>query len=208
MCLWLHADDLCVVAVEFRGRIGIDPNNRLDASETPYLLNFSRWQMSPMSPMNEENAEIGGVDLAQGIEILAVPDGSILLGHARGETVLLIRRGDEIFALGATCTHYGAPLVSALLVGGTVRCPWHHACFSVATGEAIRAPALNPLSCWRVEQRAGIAYVKKGWNAANRRCTGQPLALQARSLSSEVVRRAMPQRKRFGVKAIPATSQC
>ena len=111
--------------------------------------------------MNQHNAEPGGPESAQGIEIASVPDGTMLLGHARGEAVLLVRRGHEIFALGATCTHYGAPLVDGLLVEDTVRCPWHHACFSITTGEVVRAPALNPVSCWRVEQRGGMAYVKE-----------------------------------------------
>jgi NADPH-dependent 2,4-dienoyl-CoA reductase/sulfur reductase-like enzyme/nitrite reductase/ring-hydroxylating ferredoxin subunit len=75
----------------------------------------------------------------------------MLLGHARGEPVLLARRGDEVFAIGAICTHYGAPLEQGLLDGDTVRCQWHHACFSLRTGEALRAPALNPVSHWRVE---------------------------------------------------------
>ena len=69
-----------------------------------------------------------------------------------------MRRGDELFAIGAVCTHYGGPLAEGLLVGDTVRCPWHHACFSLRTGEALRAPALNPVACWRVEQRDGKAY--------------------------------------------------
>jgi len=111
--------------------------------------------------MNQENTELGGPDLTQGVEILTIPDGTMLLGHARGEAVLLIRRDDEMFAIGATCTHYGAPLVGGLIVGDTVRCPWHHACFSVTTGEALRAPALNPVSCWRVERRGSMVYVKE-----------------------------------------------
>ena len=66
--------------------------------------------------MNQENTELGGPDLTQGVEISTVPDGTMLLGHIRDEAVLLIRRGDEMFAIGATCTHYGAPLVDGLLV--------------------------------------------------------------------------------------------
>jgi len=67
------------------------------------------------------------------------------------ESLLLIRRGDELFAIGAECTHYNAPLGEGLLVDETVRCPWHHACFSLRTGAVLRAPALDPVPCWRVE---------------------------------------------------------
>jgi len=106
--------------------------------------------------MNEMPA---GPDLANGIAVSAIADGSMIPGHVRGEPVLLIRRGDEFFAIGAICTHYGAPLADGLLVGDTVRCPWHHACFSLRTGEALRAPALDPVSCWSVEQRDGTVVV-------------------------------------------------
>src|ERR1039458_3097102 len=101
--------------------------------------------------MSEEKAKLNGPDLTQGVELSTIPDGTVLLGHAQGEPVLLARRGDEVFAIGAICTHYGAPLEQGLLDGDTVRCQWHHACFSLRTGEALRAPALNPVSHWRVE---------------------------------------------------------
>jgi apoptosis-inducing factor 3 len=107
--------------------------------------------------MSEEKAKLSGPDLTQGVELSTVPDGTMLLGHAQGEPVLLARRGDELFAIGAICTHYGAPLEQGLLVGDTVRCPWHHACFSLHTGEALRAPALNPVSRWRVEAVRDLA---------------------------------------------------
>jgi NADPH-dependent 2,4-dienoyl-CoA reductase/sulfur reductase-like enzyme/nitrite reductase/ring-hydroxylating ferredoxin subunit len=101
--------------------------------------------------MSEEKPKLSGPDLTQGVELATFPDGSMLLGHAQGEPVLLARRGDEVFAIGAICTHYGAPLEQGLLDGDAVRCQWHHACFSLRTGEALRAPALNPVSHWRVE---------------------------------------------------------
>ena len=101
--------------------------------------------------MSEEKPKLSGPDLTQGVELATIPDGTMLLGHAQGEPVLLARRGDEVFAIGAICTHYGAPLEQGLLDGDTVRCQWHHACFSLRTGEALRAPALNPVSHWRVE---------------------------------------------------------
>ncbi len=98
-----------------------------------------------------------------------IADGAMLAGHAHGEPALLARRGDELFAIGAVCTHYGAPLAEGLLVGETVRCPWHHACFSLRTGEALRAPALDAVSCWRVEQRDGMAYVRGKLRDAGRK---------------------------------------
>jgi NADPH-dependent 2,4-dienoyl-CoA reductase/sulfur reductase-like enzyme/nitrite reductase/ring-hydroxylating ferredoxin subunit len=106
-----------------------------------------------------EPPKLSGPDLTKGVPLSAIADGAMVAGHAHGEPALLARRGDELFAIGAACTHYGAPLAEGLLVGDTVRCQWHHACFSLRTGAALRAPALDPVSCWRVEQRDGIAYV-------------------------------------------------
>ncbi len=107
--------------------------------------------------MSEETTKLSGPDFTQGVDLSTVPDGTMLRGHALGEPVLLVRRGDEVFAIGAICTHYGAPLEEGLLVGDTVRCPWHHACFSLRTGKALRAPALDPISCWRVEEVRDVA---------------------------------------------------
>src|SRR5215831_3225636 len=109
--------------------------------------------------------ELKGPDLGQGVGLASVPDGGSLLGHAGGEAVLIARHGDEVFAVGATCTHYSGPLAEGVVVfeGGKaeVRCPWHHACFSLRTGEAMRAPALAPIACYRVERQGGLVRVGK-----------------------------------------------
>jgi NADPH-dependent 2,4-dienoyl-CoA reductase/sulfur reductase-like enzyme/nitrite reductase/ring-hydroxylating ferredoxin subunit len=111
--------------------------------------------------MTAAKAKLEGSDFAQGISLENLKDGALLLGHAQGEDVILARRGDEVFAIGATCTHYGAPLADGLLVGDTVRCPWHHACFSLRNGKVLRAPALSPIACWKVEQHDGLVYVRE-----------------------------------------------
>ena len=109
--------------------------------------------------MAEESSELEGPDFEKGCEIEKVADGEMLLGHAFGEPVLLARRGDELFAIGATCTHYGGPLAKGLMVDCTVRCPWHHARFDLRTGEAIAAPALNDVACYNIEKRGERFFV-------------------------------------------------
>jgi NADPH-dependent 2,4-dienoyl-CoA reductase/sulfur reductase-like enzyme/nitrite reductase/ring-hydroxylating ferredoxin subunit len=94
--------------------------------------------------------ELTGPDLSAGVEVSKLVENAPLLGHANGEAVMLVRKGTEIRALGATCTHYSGPLAEGLIVGETVRCPWHHACFDLRTGEALGAPALDPVPCYEV----------------------------------------------------------
>ena len=109
--------------------------------------------------MAGSDAPLTGPDLAAGVDAGGLAPGATLLGHAHGEAVLLARLGDEYTAIGATCSHYGGPLAEGMVVGETVRCPWHHACFSLRTGEALAAPALSPVPCWQVEQRDGRVFV-------------------------------------------------
>jgi len=106
-----------------------------------------------------ENTETSGPDLVAGIADNELTEGMPLLGHAAGEPVVVVRRGEDVYAVSAACTHYGGPLAEGLVVGTTIRCPWHHACFNLRTGAAIRAPALNDLTCWTVEQRDGKIFV-------------------------------------------------
>jgi apoptosis-inducing factor 3 len=110
--------------------------------------------------MAQEEKKLTGPDLAQGIALDELTDGGMLVGHAGDEQILLVRRGKEVFAVGAQCTHYQGPLAEGLLVGDTVRCPWHHACFDLRNGEALRAPAFSPLECWKVEQLDGLISVR------------------------------------------------
>src|SRR6267378_4163633 len=100
-------------------------------------------------------------DLALGIAVDSLSSGGTLLGRVGEEDVLLTRTGDRFFAVGAHCTHYHGPLAEGLVVGDTVRCPLHHACFSLETGEALRAHAMDPIACWRVERRGDVVFVRE-----------------------------------------------
>jgi NADPH-dependent 2,4-dienoyl-CoA reductase/sulfur reductase-like enzyme/nitrite reductase/ring-hydroxylating ferredoxin subunit len=99
-------------------------------------------------------------DLTAGLPANAVANGSTLAGKVGDADVVLVRTGDKFFAVGAHCTHYHGALADGLVVGNTIRCPLHHACFSLTTGEALRAPALDPIRCWQVEQRDGRVFVR------------------------------------------------
>jgi NADPH-dependent 2,4-dienoyl-CoA reductase/sulfur reductase-like enzyme/nitrite reductase/ring-hydroxylating ferredoxin subunit len=98
--------------------------------------------------------------LTKGVASSDLAEGKMLTGIVGGEEVLLVRQNGAVRAIGAHCTHYHGPLADGLIVGDTIRCPWHHACFSLKTGEALAAPALSPVPCWQAEERDGRIVVK------------------------------------------------
>src|SRR5882672_9039959 len=104
-------------------------------------------------------------DLTPGPPAGSLAAGARLLGRVGEDDVLLARAGDRFFAVGAHCTHYHGALADGLIVGNTVRCPLHHACFNLETGEALRAPALDPIGCWRVERRGDVVFVREKMSA-------------------------------------------
>jgi NADPH-dependent 2,4-dienoyl-CoA reductase/sulfur reductase-like enzyme/nitrite reductase/ring-hydroxylating ferredoxin subunit len=124
--------------------------------------------------MAEEQKPASGPDLTKGVSLSDFKDDK-LLGHVGDDEVLLVRSGGDIFAVGAHCSHYHGPLADGLVTGESVRCPWHHACFDLRTGEAERAPALNPIDCWAVEQRDGRIFVTQ------KREQPQPRAMAAKT---------------------------
>jgi NADPH-dependent 2,4-dienoyl-CoA reductase/sulfur reductase-like enzyme/nitrite reductase/ring-hydroxylating ferredoxin subunit len=124
--------------------------------------------------MTQDQTQPSGPDLAQGVALAELAERGKLVGHVGDAQVLLVRHGSDVFAVDAACTHYHGPLVDGLVVDDTVRCPWHHACFDLRTGEALHAPALSPLACWAVEQRDGKIFVRERGAppAPRRRATG------------------------------------
>ncbi|HEY8256368.1 MAG TPA: FAD-dependent oxidoreductase [Gemmatimonadales bacterium] len=109
--------------------------------------------------MSSDDQKPSGPDLREGVAADRVAEGACLAGQVDGEAVLLARAGGEWFAIGAACSHYSGPLPEGIIVGDTVRCPWHHACFSLRTGKPLRPPALRPLDRWIVEARDGHVRV-------------------------------------------------
>jgi NADPH-dependent 2,4-dienoyl-CoA reductase/sulfur reductase-like enzyme/nitrite reductase/ring-hydroxylating ferredoxin subunit len=109
--------------------------------------------------MASSHAAAGGPDLKLGVPEDRIGESGILLGQVDGEPVLLIRRGPVYHAIGATCSHWSGPLAEGIVNGDTVRCPLHHACFDIHTGEAIRPPALAPIPCYQVVRELDVVRV-------------------------------------------------
>jgi len=130
--------------------------------------------------MDEAQSKPKGPDLALGVKLGDIADGTSLLGHVGDEAVLLARLANEFFAIGSACSHYGGPLAEGLIVGDTVRCPWHHACFSLRSGEAVGAPAFNPVPCWRVQKRNGKVFVHEKVDSASQRRSGKLLSISGK----------------------------
>lgn len=109
--------------------------------------------------MTQSPETANGPDLVVGVPTPDVPEGGKLVGRVGEEEVLVARVGGALFAIGAHCTHYGGPLGEGLIVGQTVRCPWHHAHFCLKSGEALAAPAIDPVKCWKVTETEGVIRV-------------------------------------------------
>ncbi len=107
-------------------------------------------------------SEPTGPDLSAGVSAATLKENEPLLGHVGKDPVLLTRIGQDVSAVSAVCAHYHGPLEQGLVVDGTVRCPWHHACFSLRTGELLGAPGLNSLPRWKVERQGDrVAVTEK-----------------------------------------------
>ena len=102
-----------------------------------------------------------GPDFALGVAGKDIADGAVLRGHVAGKEAIMLRRGVDVFIVGAHCTHYHAPLADGLVVGDEIHCPWHHACFSLRTGAATCAPAFDALRAWRVECVGDVYFARE-----------------------------------------------
>ena len=135
--------------------------------------------------MSDHSDELTGPDLTKGVEISSIHPGQLVAGHAFGEPVLLVHVEPNWFAIGGKCTHYGAPLDQGVLVGETIRCPWHHACFDLRNGAASCAPALNDQPVYDVAIENDIVRI------VGKRDTGRLKAEEHRTRGSRAPERVL-----------------
>ncbi len=122
---------------------------------------------------NSPSDDSKGPDLTQGIDASSIPAEGVFAGHVGEEPVILARIEEAIVAIDGACSHYSGPLKDGLRVGRTINCPWHHACFDLATGVALKAPALGPVDRWRVEVIEGRVFVREKLAAAKQPSRGR-----------------------------------
>ncbi|WP_213949517.1 FAD-dependent oxidoreductase [Luteibacter sp. dw_328] len=109
----------------------------------------------------DSDASPVGPDFSQGVYASTLPEDGVFAGHVNGEAIIVARTNDGIVALGGACSHYSGPLHEGLRVGDTISCPWHHACFDLKTGRALKAPALAPVARWKVEEEGGKVFIRE-----------------------------------------------
>ena len=87
-------------------------------------------------------------------------DGKPLRVEVEGTPVMLLRQGESIFAIGATCTHLGGPLDEGEIDGDTVICPWHGSVFRLNNGGLVHGPATFPQPGYDVRVESGQVAIR------------------------------------------------
>lgn len=113
--------------------------------------------------VNHANATEPPADETDVAALGDVPDGGMKRADAGGYPVLLVRRGGEVNAIGAVCSHQGGPLDEGTLEGDVVTCPWHGSRFCILDGGIVSGPAAYPQPAFRatvVDGRIRVAAVE------------------------------------------------
>lgn len=90
-------------------------------------------------------------------------EGTPVRADAGGTPVVLVKRGEHMYALDATCPHMGGPLDEGKVDGDTIQCPWHGSAFCLADGSVRRGPAVEPAKRFDVRLHDGKVEVRRAW---------------------------------------------
>ncbi len=74
--------------------------------------------------------------------------------------LFLLKRGNEIYAMGDKCAHLGGPLSEGKIEGDVVQCPWHGSQFCLKDGSVVNGPATNHQPVLDVTVAGGQVLVK------------------------------------------------
>lgn len=87
------------------------------------------------------------------------PDGRMSI-FVDDVPALLVRVGDEFFAIEDICSHDGQPLTNGPVVDCSITCPRHGAKFNLRTGAAMCMPAIEPIATFEVRVTDGAVLVR------------------------------------------------
>lgn len=92
--------------------------------------------------VNHTAWEAGSEDYEAVLPVADVKEQTLHRVTVAGVPVVLLRQGENFFAISATCPHAGGPLDEGTLTGDQVECPWHGSRFCLRDGRAITGPAV------------------------------------------------------------------
>jgi len=78
-----------------------------------------------------------------------------------GIPIVLVKNGDNVFALADQCSHLGGPLSQGECKNGTIQCPWHGSRFSIVDGQVLHGPSVHPQLCFDSRIHAGQVEVRR-----------------------------------------------
>jgi 3-phenylpropionate/trans-cinnamate dioxygenase ferredoxin subunit len=78
-----------------------------------------------------------------------------------GESICVTRIGDEVFAIGDTCSHSDASLSEGDITDFKIECWLHGAEFDLRTGEALTPPAVMPVKKYSVSVDGDSVTIEK-----------------------------------------------
>src|ERR1041385_6214084 len=90
-----------------------------------------------------------------------VPENTPTRAMYQGAPILLVRRGERLFAMAETCSHFSGPLSEGKLDGDSIECPYHASRFALEDGRVLNGPAVHPQPCLEVRARNGVIEVRK-----------------------------------------------
>ena len=92
----------------------------------------------------------GPDDFVSACAVVDLTQGQPRRVEVSGQPILLLRASEKIYAIGAVCSHYGAPLEEGKLQGDTIQCPWHFSRFALADGSVCEGPACTAVPAYEV----------------------------------------------------------
>ena len=91
--------------------------------------------------VNRNAYRTGPDDFRPALATRELAEGQLKRVWVEEQPVLLLRSESTIYALGAVCSHYGAPLNEGKIVERTIECPWHASRFALEDGRVVQGPA-------------------------------------------------------------------